>query len=84
MNKILEQRRDSWLGSAEMIVKHLGEQECQQTMRRMGAQLQKGATEYIGYYICDHCDVSVEVRLRAHPDIPFELYQSSGGKANVE
>ena len=69
---------------AEIIVKHLGEQECQREMRRMGAQLQKGATEFIGYYICDHCDVAVEVRLRAHPDVPYELYQSSASTLNKE
>ena len=74
---VMKQREQSWLGDSEIIVKHLGEQECQREMRRMGAQLQKGATEFIGYYICDHCDVAVEVRLRAHPDVPYELYHGS-------
>ncbi len=78
MRKVHEIRADSWLGDAELAVKHTDGQKCQKEMRRVYGSLTYGATRVHMTYVCDDCDVAVSVTLRAHPDIPFQLYRQGG------
>ena len=77
LSEIMKKREESWLGEAELKVFHRGGTQCQKEMRRAYSTLTDGATCYRGTYYCDDCDVAVEVVLRAHPDIPYEVYQGS-------
>lgn len=75
LDKVHEQRKDAWLGEAEIRVTHNGGAECQKEMRRIYTSLTAGATMFYGTYHCDDCDVTVSVRLRAHPDVPHQIYK---------
>ena len=78
ISEVMKRREKSWLGGAELKVFHRGGVKCQKEMRRMYSTLTDGATCFRGTYYCDNCDIAVEVILRAHPDIPYEIYQDSG------
>ncbi len=75
LRKVQQIREDSWMGEAELIVKHTDGQKCQKEMRRIYGSLTHGATRVYMTYHCDDCDVSVSIMLRAHPDIPYQLYK---------
>lgn len=57
---------------------------CQKEMDRIGAQLEDGATRYVGYYTCHNDVTSVRVVLIAEPDLPYELYENEGKKKEKE
>ena len=72
-------REKSWMGEAEFTVKHTDGVNCQKEMRRIYGSLSHGATRVYMTYHCDDCDVSVSITLRAHPDIPYQLYRQGDG-----
>ena len=81
MRRVQAIREKSWMGEAEFTVKHTDGANCQKEMRRIYGSLSHGATRVYVTYHCDDCDVSVSITLRAHPDIPYQLYKQ--GDENI-
>jgi len=73
---VLQAREEAWLGDAQIQVVHGN--GCQKTMRNSGGGLSMGATRYMGIFVCDDCDEAVIIRIRAPPDVPFQLYKQEG------
>ena len=77
IDEVMDFREKSWMGKAEVYLIHNAGADHQGKMVRRYASLSNGATSYYGTYECPECGVTVSIRLNAHPDIPYELYDSS-------